>query len=58
MDLLQLRHQNLENKELVKKRIHEAAKYVPLERLYLSPSVVLLHARLEINLQKKNSGLS
>ena len=27
----------LENKEAVIKRIHEAAKYVPLERLYLSP---------------------
>ena len=27
----------LENKELVINRIHEAAKYVPLDRLYLSP---------------------
>ena len=27
----------LVNKEAVIKRIHEAAKYVPLERLYLSP---------------------
>ena len=37
MDLLQLRHPALENKELVINRIHEAAKYVPLDRLYLSP---------------------
>ncbi len=27
----------LEDKEFIKKRIYEAAKYVPLERLYLSP---------------------
>ena len=27
----------LEDKEVVIKRIHEAAKYIPLDRLYLSP---------------------
>lgn len=27
----------LEEKEEVKKRIYEAAKYIPLDRLYLSP---------------------
>ena len=26
-----------EDKELVKRRIYEATKYIPLERLYLSP---------------------
>ncbi len=28
---------NLENKEVIKARIKEASKYIPLERLYLSP---------------------
>ena len=31
------KHENLEDKELIKRRIYEATKYIPLERLYLSP---------------------
>ena len=34
---LQTKTPELEDKEVVIKRIHEAAKYIPLDRLYLSP---------------------
>lgn len=37
LGLITTKSPKLEDKETVKKRIYEAAKYVPLERLYLSP---------------------
>ena len=37
MGLITTKSPKLENEEDVIKRIHEAAKYVPLERLCLSP---------------------
>ena len=37
LGLVTTKSPNLENKEEVIARIHEAAKYVPLDRLYLSP---------------------
>lgn len=37
LGLITTKSPRLEKKELVISRIHEAAKYVPLERLYLSP---------------------
>lgn len=37
LGLITTKTPNLENKSEIIKRIHEAAKYVPLERLYLSP---------------------
>ena len=37
LGLITTKSSKLEDKEDVIKRIHEAAKYVPLERLYLSP---------------------
>lgn len=37
LGLVTTKSPKLEDKEFIKKRIYEAAKYVPLERLYLSP---------------------
>lgn len=37
LGLITTKHPKLEDKETVISRIHEAAKYVPLDRLYLSP---------------------
>lgn len=37
LDLSHTKTPALENKEAVIARIHEAAKYIPLDRLYLSP---------------------
>lgn len=37
LGLITTKHPKLEDKEQVIARIHEAAKYVPLDRLYLSP---------------------
>ena len=37
MGLITTKSPKLEDKQEVINRIHEAAKYVPLERLYLSP---------------------
>ena len=37
LGLITTKSPELEDKETVIKRIHEAAKYIPLERLYLSP---------------------
>ena len=37
LGLITTKRPELEEKETVIARIHEAAKYVPLERLYLSP---------------------
>lgn len=48
----------LENKEEVINRIHEAEKYIPLDRLYLSPQCGFASCEIGTNLQKKNSGPS
>lgn len=37
LGLITTKKPDLEDKELVKRRIYEATKYIPLERLYLSP---------------------
>jgi methionine synthase II (cobalamin-independent) len=37
LGLITTKTPKLEDKETIKKRIYEAAKYIPLERLYLSP---------------------
>ena len=37
LGLITTKTPELEDKEVVIKRIHEAAKYIPLDRLYLSP---------------------
>ena len=37
LGLITTKQPQLENKEAVIARIHEAAKYIPLDRLYLSP---------------------
>lgn len=37
LGLITTKSHKLENKEEVIKRIHEAEKYIPLDRLYLSP---------------------
>jgi 5-methyltetrahydropteroyltriglutamate--homocysteine methyltransferase len=37
LGLITTKSPELEDKETVIKRIHEAAKYIPLDRLYLSP---------------------
>ena len=37
LGLITTKTPQLEEKEVVIKRIHEAAKYIPLDRLYLSP---------------------
>jgi len=37
LGLITSKHPQLEEKATVIRRIHEAAKYLPLERLYLSP---------------------
>ena len=37
LGLITTKFPQLEDKEAVKARIHEAAQYVPLDRLYLSP---------------------
>ena len=37
LGLVTTKSPKLEDKEVIKKRIYEAAKYIPLERLYLSP---------------------
>ena len=37
LGLITTKTPQLEEKKVVIKRIHEAAKYIPLERLYLSP---------------------
>ena len=46
LGLITTKSPKLEDKEDVIKRIHEAAKYVPLDRLYLSHSVDLLPAEI------------
>lgn len=48
----------LEDKQTVINRIHEAAKYIPLDRLYLSPQCGLHHAKSVISLPRKSSGQS
>ena len=42
LGLITTKQPQLENKEAVIARIHEAAKYIPLDRLYLSPQCGLL----------------
>lgn len=37
LGLITTKTPQLEEKEVVIKRIHEATKYIPLDRLYLSP---------------------
>ncbi len=37
LGLITTKSSALEQKEEIKKRIHEAQKYIPLDRLYLSP---------------------
>lgn len=37
LGLITTKSPNLEDKEYIKKRLQEAEKYIPLERLYLSP---------------------
>lgn len=37
LGLITTKTPQLEEKEVVIRRIHEAAKYIPLDRLYLSP---------------------
>lgn len=56
LGLITSKQPGLEDKEAVKARIAEAAKYVPLENLCLSPQCVLPAARLATSLPKKSSG--
>lgn len=46
----------LEDKATIIARIREAEKYIPLERLSLSPQCEFAHARLAISSQKPNNG--
>lgn len=58
LGLITTKSPKLEDKQEVINRIHEAAKYVPLERLYLSPQCGLLLVKLEISLLKSSNGQS
>ena len=46
----------LEDKQLVIDRIHDAAKYIPLERLYLSPQCGFASCEIGNKLTEENSG--